>query len=306
MNKIVDAFAEFLQVFGFTFLVPGFVFLGAVICSIAVLEPSLGLGAVPDLMAKGMEEGSLAGVTALLLSYCFGHLSFAVGRPLSRKITRFNLGVEMLRAVRGFRRMCVGGLTPEAAALVAEVYRLAGIGENDRAMGTSSPPVPPKTSSSHRRGFLDRMFTTLTGRFDLAGDEEFGAEQLGRCGRIYTLMWAQLRLRADASFRLIQYYWVINGVLDGLGAAMVSWIVFLGVNLGSQVAGGQGSVELYLSTGLGVMALLLAMVFFFREGGRYARYQVEEMLASFLTPATLSISPAPPLPGPVSDSEGVE
>jgi hypothetical protein len=96
--------------------------------------------------------------------------------------------------------------------------------------------------------------------------------------RLYVRLWAEIRRTPglNESLALLNRYWLMAAMFDGMACALFAWIAALVV---WGVASGVSAHLVYAIFGGAVLsALILACA---REAGRYVEYQVEELVAVF-------------------------
>lgn len=103
---------------------------------------------------------------------------------------------------------------------------------------------------------------------------------VGASGSLYTRAWAKLRETPSlvSSYNHVKRYWIMAATYDGLGFALVVWImaIWLGWSLKFPLlAGAEISYVFWVSVALGLVVAAC-----FREGSRLVRNQVEELVAT--------------------------
>jgi hypothetical protein len=142
----------------------------------------------------------------------------------------------------------------------------------------------PRTVGKRREKSFDALFSRVLTAHGLSDVPSFKAylDQATVRGswRLYVRLWAEIRASppAAASLALLNRYWVMAAMYDGLFVAAILWM------------GAIGSGTFWLRhdfdhvTGTGTcIALLLVAWGSYREAGRYFNYQVEELVAAVAT-----------------------
>ncbi len=111
-------------------------------------------------------------------------------------------------------------------------------------------------------------FSTYLERKELSGDW---------C--LYVRLWAELRdaLQLKSSYSLLRRYWVMAATYDGLAVALICW--FFAVLVCVFGIGGAQAIDPWFGVPA-MIGLVVAAAACSREGGRYERYQVEELVAT--------------------------
>lgn len=140
----------------------------------------------------------------------------------------------------------------------------------------------PKRSSDEALLF-DNHFTEVLKAHGLADEDTF-KEYISRADvrgvrRLYMRLWAEVRQldELSPSLLVLNRYWVMAATYDGLAMALVSWAIVFAL-----WSGGFGiNPALSMKVGIPVIGtLLLIMYFCLREAQRFARYQVEDLVAT--------------------------
>jgi hypothetical protein len=128
---------------------------------------------------------------------------------------------------------------------------------------------------------FDAHFRNVLGAHGLTTHPEVAA-YIGReprgIWRLYVRLWAEVRRTPglNESLALLNRYWLMAAMFDGMACALFAWIAALvvwGVTSGESV----NLASAFLGAGV-LIALILACA---REAGRYVEYQVEELVAVF-------------------------
>lgn len=232
LNALLSRVGAFFDIFDLSFFVSGAVSVGAV----ALLGHSAGLTQAPL-------EGAWLISAVMLASYVLGLLCFSIGRTLRRGVMRLRYRVPF--AVR-FRTLLEAGL------------RAHGLDE----VALASPPhgLPPETAPLWERRL--RHY-----------DAQDGSARDSAAFYKYTLLWTKLRQSAHLapSLILLNRYWVMAAMLDGMTMALLLWTVVL-VNWGFGGGGVLGFVLAPFS--------LLASATCLREADRFMCTQIDELCAT--------------------------
>ena len=102
----------------------------------------------------------------------------------------------------------------------------------------------------------------------------------GASGSLYTRAWAKLREAPSlaSSYNHVKRYWIMAATYDGLGFALVVWILalWLGWSLDFSLLKGAAKPYVFWVS----VALSLVVAACFHEGSRLVRNQVEELVAT--------------------------
>lgn len=106
--------------------------------------------------------------------------------------------------------------------------------------------------------------------------------------RLYTRLWTEVRQskRLAASYALLNRYWFMAATYDGLGMALVVWLLVVGAWF-IGIGGISPKLNAWTAVPLGLILGILALVCW-REAERYKRYQVEELVATLAYKNTIS------------------
>ncbi|HVF73298.1 MAG TPA: hypothetical protein VM940_16975 [Chthoniobacterales bacterium] len=142
----------------------------------------------------------------------------------------------------------------------------------------------PRTVGKRREKSFDALFLVVLGAHGLSDVPSFKAylDQVAVRGswRLYVRLWAEIRVLTSAAptLALLNRYWVMAAMYDGLFVAAILWI--------GAIASGTFWLrhDFDYVTGTGVcVALLLVAWGSYREAGRYFHYQIEELVAAVAT-----------------------
>ncbi len=138
---------------------------------------------------------------------------------------------------------------------------------------------------------FNRLFTNVLAAHGLENTEPYKSyllrndDDLRAKWRLYIRLWAEVRQTPELapSFALLRRYWVLAAAYDGLGCALLSWLLILILWACNLFATPAPALPLTIITAL---LLLLASAACFREADRHTTYQVEDAVASIAVQMT--------------------
>ncbi len=197
-----------------------------------------GPGAFPDWM-----QGVYGGLLLVLGCYVLGMLSFILGRMLRRLAMRAGtwkpLRARLARQVRDAIRQHDLRAKDSDHSTLANYLRLL------------APSPDPKQAST--------------------------PEAESAALRLYTLMWTQVRQQSELapSHVLLNRYWVMAALCDGMIVSATLWLVVLATSLHRL-----SSMQLGFLGWIGLALAILAMGLFLKEAERYSAVQIDDIVST--------------------------
>ncbi len=248
--RIGDKIVDILFIFDLSFFISGAV---GVAAFLQFRSPKAGVLEVVD-------GASAAGMFALVLgSYALGLICFAIGRPLRKLLEGSPLADSLRKAQRWvlstlrIQAASAGGSPRSTDQALRDLMRAHGLIDAEGREASAEP-------------LLGTYFGYDPTRPDFSS--------------LYTRMWAHVRSFSSLgeSFSLLNRYWVLSASYDGVGVAVMMWLLPLWGPLLDKPGAQQGS-DWAVAVGLS-LATFVATYYCWRRAREYKRYQVEELVAT--------------------------
>ncbi len=188
-------------------------------------------------------QGVHGGLLLVLGCYVLGMLSFILGRLLRRLAMRVGtwkpLRARLARQVRDAIRQHDLRAKDSDHSTLANYLRLLAPSDDSK-----QPPSPEAESAALR---------------------------------LYTLMWTQVRQQSELapSHILLNRYWVMAALCDGMIVSAALWLVVLAASL-HRLA----SMQLGFLGWIGLALAMLAMGLFLKEAERYSAVQIDDIVST--------------------------
>jgi hypothetical protein len=237
LQALLGRLSSFFDIFDLSFIVSGGSSLAALLLVYKLHSPT----AFPDWM-----QGAYGGILLVLACYVLGMLSFVLGRLL-RRLLHFLLSGKPF-AQRLARQI--------ADAL--QQHELQPKADDHSPLARCILALAPLQDPKSRRGKPDPVAQSAA-------------------LRLYALMWTQVRQQSTLapSQVLLNRYWVMAALCDGMVVAAALWLGVLLVSMHRLE-----SMQLLFLGRLGLVLSGLAMLLFLREAERYAQVQVDDLVAT--------------------------